>query len=215
MVFDGVLASHVLLMCGLPASGKTTTAARLHAYGGGVLIRSCDVYRSLGISLPDWVRRTRGFTANVAEYERVRDGAYAEMARRLEHALVSAREPVIVDAVHGERGKRRDVYDSCRALGRTPVLVWCRCDDWEEIRRRFRRRERRESEPENEASDLAVFRHIAGLWEEPVDDPAVVPIVAYDTLRDDLRPVRGDAAPAVGFIRAALAAQPLPAARLA
>jgi len=53
-------------MCGLPASGKTTTAERLHAHAGGVLIRSCDVYQELGISLPDWVRRTEGFTRDVA-----------------------------------------------------------------------------------------------------------------------------------------------------
>ena len=38
----------VVMMCGLPASGKTTTAERLHGYAGGVLIRSCDVYKELG-----------------------------------------------------------------------------------------------------------------------------------------------------------------------
>jgi predicted kinase len=52
-------------MCGLPASGKTTTAERSHRRLGGALIRNCDVYQALGISLPDWVRRTRGFTVNV------------------------------------------------------------------------------------------------------------------------------------------------------
>ena len=39
-------------MCGLPASGKTTTAERWHARLGGVLIRSCDVYQALGILPP-------------------------------------------------------------------------------------------------------------------------------------------------------------------
>ena len=68
----------VVMMCGLPASGKTSTAGLLHAHAGGVLIRSCDVYADLGIRLPDWVERTRGFTVNVHEYDHVRDRAYAE-----------------------------------------------------------------------------------------------------------------------------------------
>src|SRR5260370_380754 len=68
----------VIMMCGLPASGKTTTAARLHATLGGVLIRSCDVYRDLGISLPEWVRRTRSFTEGVEAYLSLRDAAYRE-----------------------------------------------------------------------------------------------------------------------------------------
>ena len=73
----------VILMSGLPASGKTTTAARLHRELGGTLIRSCDVYADLGIDLPAWVRRTDGFTRNAAEYEAARDEAYEEMRRRL------------------------------------------------------------------------------------------------------------------------------------
>ena len=44
----------VIMMCGLPASGKTTTAVRLHAQRDGVLIRSCDIYQELGIVLPEW-----------------------------------------------------------------------------------------------------------------------------------------------------------------
>src|SRR5262245_25892830 len=68
----GTAGATVVLMAGLPASGKTTTAARLHAMVGGELIRSCDVYQALGIDLPEWVRRTRGFTVNVTAYDRAR-----------------------------------------------------------------------------------------------------------------------------------------------
>ena len=92
----------VVMMCGLPASGKTTTAGQLHSYAGGALIRSCDVYADLGIRLPDWVARTRGFTIDVDEYDRVRDRAYEEIACRLEHRLQST-GLVILDAVYGER----------------------------------------------------------------------------------------------------------------
>jgi predicted kinase len=62
-------------MSGLPASGKTTAAMRLHGALGGTLIRSCDVYRELGIVLSEWVEPTRRFTLDVAAYDRVRDDA--------------------------------------------------------------------------------------------------------------------------------------------
>src|SRR2546423_4754875 len=169
------------MMCGLPASGKTTTAARLHATLGGFLIRSCDVYRDLGISLPEWVRRTDGFTEGVVAYERLRDAAYREMARRLQVGLDSGASPIVVDAVHGEADKRAAVYATCRAHGASPALVWCRCDDPAEIERRLRSRQGRELEPEHEAADASVVRHLTGLWTDPTSD-ATIPVVVYDTL---------------------------------
>jgi adenylylsulfate kinase-like enzyme len=66
---EPVMNRNVVLLAGLPASGKTTTAHRVHHSLGGVLIRSCDVYHMLGISVPEWVRRTRGFSENARAYE--------------------------------------------------------------------------------------------------------------------------------------------------
>ena len=173
----------VVIMSGLPASGKTTTAARLHAILGGHLIRSCDVYRDLGISLPSWVRRTRGFTESVEEYTLLRDAAYAEMARRLDAGLATGTTPVIVDAVHGEPTKRATLYAACRARRAFPLVVWCRCDDAGEIERRVTSRRGRDDEPEHEASDLSVVRHLTGVWRDPTDAPAI-PIIGYDTLSE-------------------------------
>jgi predicted kinase len=157
------------MMCGLPASGKTTTAGRLHAQAGGVLIRSCDVYADLGIRLPYWVERTRGFTVNVHEYDQVRDRAYEEIARRLEGHL---HRPglVILDAVYGERVKRDAIYAICRARGVDVMLLYCLCGDGDEVARRFDRRRGRETTPEHEASDRSVFRDIARRWEDPNAD---------------------------------------------
>lgn len=198
----------VIVMCGLPVSGKTTTAARLHAAGGGTLIRSCDVYQSLGIVLPEWVRRTRGFTADVAAYDALRDEAYREMGRRLEAALGAAATPVIVDAVHGERDKRQAVWARCRAHGVRPALVWCRCDDAGEIVARFRARHGRDAEPEHEASDRSVFDDIVRRWQDPRDDGTWSVIAQYDTHAGRLvvPHTREDAA--VALIRAALEGAP-------
>jgi predicted kinase len=171
-------------MCGLPASGKTTTAERLHDVAGGVLIRSCDVYRELGISLPEWVRRTEGFTRDVRAYEQARDAAYRRMLSRLEDQVTAGARFVIVDAVHGEATKRRAVFDLCDAHHCLPLLLWCRCDDRDEIERRLSRRRGRESEPECEASDWAVVDHLTGLWDDPTDERCgahSVPVLSYDT----------------------------------
>src|SRR5262249_30998385 len=97
----------VVLMCGLPAAGKTTTAERLHARLGRVLIRSCDVYQELGICLSDWVQRTSAFPHHVTAYEQARDAAYARMLSLLECHLTEGAQLVIIDAVHGEPAKRR------------------------------------------------------------------------------------------------------------
>lgn len=139
-------APTVVMMCGLPASGKTTTAGHLHARLGGVLIRSWDVCQALGISLPEWVRCTRGFTVDVAAYDRVRDHAYLEMARRLEEALNGPSAAlVILDAVHGEASKREEVYAVCHRRGAIPILLLCRCEDPAEIARRLSARRGREA----------------------------------------------------------------------
>jgi predicted kinase len=203
------------MICGLPASGKTTTAMRLHARLGGALIRSCDVYHELGIVLSEWVARTRGFTVNVAAYDRRRDEAYREMARRVDRSLAARTPVVVVDAVHGERDKRRRLYEVCAARGALPVVVLCRCADFEETRRRFRARRGRETEPEHEASDLSVFHDIARRWQTPVTDElpggARPTIFTHDTVDGRVAAIHV-AMPAVAApIRAALVA-PAPGA---
>jgi predicted kinase len=205
------MVAAVVLMVGLPASGKTTTAERLHAHAGGVLIRSCDVYQALGISLPNWVRWTEGFSRDVALYERVRDDAYLEMARRLRSALQSQSKVVVVDAVHGERAKRALMYEVCRTHGAMPTLVWCRCDDPVEVRRRIEARRGREDDAKNEASDLSVFRHISSLWEDPRSDALVqdggASLLVYDTKGGTVYVAAGAGTPMVDVVNAGLRAR--------
>ncbi|MBI2563055.1 MAG: ATP-binding protein [candidate division NC10 bacterium] len=198
----------VIMTCGLPASGKTTTAMRLHAHLGGVLIRSCDVYQELGIVLSEWVERTHGFTVKVAEYDRLRDEAYCEMATRVDTGLAAGATVVIVDAVHGERDKRRRLYEVCAARGAQPVLVLCLCGDFEEVRRRFRARRGRETEPQHEASDLSVFYDIGRRWQSPLTDELLdgtrPTIFTYDTLDGRVAAIHIAMPAAAERIRAAL-----------
>ena len=201
----------VVLMCGLPAAGKTTTAERLHARLGGVLIRSCDVYQELGICLADWVQRTRGFTHDVTAYEQTRDAAYARMLSLLERHLTEGTDLVIMDAVHGEPAKRRAIFHVCATLGADPLLVWCRCDDQQETERRIIRRRGHEANPACEASDRSVFDHITRLWEPPSRErcgSAVVPICTFDTQLGALHWLRRAERAAAALIEEALTARP-------
>jgi hypothetical protein len=65
------------------------------------------------------------------------------------------------------------------------MIVWCRCDDDAEVELRIAARRGREAQPENEASDASVLRHLRSLWQAPTDDRlpdgAIVPVVIYDT----------------------------------
>jgi len=190
-------------MCGLPASGKTTIAARLAALTGGALVRQCDVYRDFGVSLPAWIEATRGFTVGVERYDAVRDRAYDEMARRLAAHLADGEDSVIVDAVHAERVKRRRLYDLCAASDATPLLVWCRCDDARETGRRLAGRVGREDEPEREASDVAVWRDLARRWEDPEGE---APVIICDTVGGGVRALGDVAARWIALVSAALGA---------
>jgi len=202
-----------VMMCGLPTSGKTTTAMRLHAQLGGVLIRSCDIYRELRIVLPEWVKRTAGFRKNLVAYDRVRDRAYVEMARRADLSLANGAPLVIIDAVHGERAKRQRLYQICAARNAAPILVVCQCADFTEVQRRFRAREGHETEPELEASDLSVFWDIQRRWESPLEDEppegARPAIVIYDTLRGAVTKIPGPERSMVRSIEGVLAAPAL------
>lgn len=123
---------------------------------------------------------------DVAAYDCMRDEAYIEMARRVDRGLEAGFPLVIVDAVHGERDKRRRLYEICNARRTAPILALCCCDDFEEVRRRFRARGGHEREPQHEASDLSVFYDIQRRWQTPLTD--VLPdgtrptILTYDTL---------------------------------
>lgn len=50
----------VVMLCGLPASGKTTTASRLHGYAGGVLIIRIAAASTPAPTAADAKKRQRG-----------------------------------------------------------------------------------------------------------------------------------------------------------
>src|SRR5262249_53291106 len=130
-----------------------------------------------------------------AAYDRVRDRAYAEMARRADLSLANGAPLVIIDAVHGERAKRQRLYQICAARHAAPILVVCQCADFTEIQRRFRAREGHETQPAREGDDVSVFWEIQRGGGDPLEDEpregARPAIVIYDTLHGAVTKIPG------------------------
>src|SRR5262249_36496433 len=131
--------------------------------------------------------------------------------RRLEAALAAASRPVIVDAVHGERAKRRMMCEIAWRHHEVPILLWCQCNSAREVRRRFAIRHERAAIPEHEAADLSVFSHVASLWEDPADDVMTdgeCRVVIYDTPRDQVNALDARSQVMAEIVAEALSRQP-------
>jgi aminoglycoside phosphotransferase family enzyme/predicted kinase len=113
----------LVLVAGLPGTGKSTLARELTERASFTVVRSDTVRKELagltpnasargtpdeGIYSPEWTERT-----------------YAECLRRAEAVLVDGGR-VIVDANFGDEGRRRAFLDAAVGLAVPVVFLWCR-----------------------------------------------------------------------------------------
>jgi len=148
----------LVLVGGLPGTGKSTLARGLAERAGFTVIRSDVVRKELaglpaheparasleeGIYAPAWTERT-----------------YAECLRRAERALFEGQR-VIVDASFVEEKNRRTFLEAAGRLGLPAAFLVCRAEP-EEIRVRLANRRGDASD-----ADWSVFQRAAGRWEEP------------------------------------------------
>jgi len=139
----------LVLVGGLPGTGKSTLARGLAADGGFEVIRSDVVRKELAVGVsgetlysPEWIERT-----------------YAECLRRAEGLLAQGRR-VIVDATFRE-GQWRDLFlAAARGLGTPGLLLICEAPP-EMVRQRLAART---GDPSD--ADWAVYQKTAAAWEE-------------------------------------------------
>jgi aminoglycoside phosphotransferase family enzyme/predicted kinase len=156
----------LVMLCGLPGTGKSVLAAAAARPLRATVLRSDVIRKELAglpptargdaaIYTPDWNART-----------------YAELLRRAESAL-AAGEHVFVDANHGRRADRERLRDLARRLGAIPLLVEATCPE-AEVRRRLAAR----SGDRGEVSDagLAAYERQRAAF-EPVDAAEEAPLV--------------------------------------
>jgi aminoglycoside phosphotransferase family enzyme/predicted kinase len=156
----------LVLVGGLPGTGKSTLAAGLAERAGCEVIRSDVVRKQLagadagssqaadfgqGIYSPEWNERT-----------------YAECLRQAEAALFEGRR-VIVDASFRENHRRRAFFAAAKRWGVPAGMFVCQADG-EIIKSRLAARRGDASD-----ADWAIYRQAALAWEPP--DAALLPAV--------------------------------------
>jgi aminoglycoside phosphotransferase family enzyme/predicted kinase len=147
----------LVLVGGLPGTGKSTLAHGLANKSGFTVIRSDAVRKELataaeghppagldkGIYAPSWTERT-----------------YTECLRRVEHLLFEGRR-VIVDATFREEEQRRRFLQVARRWGVPALMLLCEADP-ATARQRLEQRHGDASD-----ADASVYRELAERWEEP------------------------------------------------
>jgi aminoglycoside phosphotransferase family enzyme/predicted kinase len=152
----------LVVLCGLPGTGKSWIARRVARGLGASLLRT-DVVRKRMAGMPP-----ASHPAGPAQVEALYGGdrvgrVYAE-TQKLATARLAAGGSVVVDATFSRACWRQPLLDAGVQLGAAVILVHVRCDD-DEIRRRLVARRDDPAEPSD--ADVAVYERSLSSFEVP------------------------------------------------
>ncbi len=147
----------LVLVAGLPGTGKSTLARGLAAAAGFEVVASDTVRKELA-GLTPTERAAAGFGEGLYT-DQWNERTYAECLRRATQLLFEGRR-VIVDASFREEARRREFLETARAWGVPCLLLLCTADP-EVIRDRLLKRKGDVSD-----ADWEVYRRAAERWEE-------------------------------------------------
>lgn len=148
----------LVLIGGLPGTGKSTLARELAGRAGFEVVSS-DVVRKELAGLEPSGRAGADFGRGLYTTE-WNDRTYTECLRRAEEHLFEGRR-VIVDASFREEARRRLFLDAARSWGVPGLLLICTADR-AVVERRLRARTRDVSD-----ADVNIYQKAAAAWEEP------------------------------------------------
>jgi predicted kinase len=171
----------LILMCGLPAAGKTWDA-RAVARPFEAVVESSDIRRKILAGLPIHAHPPlQGYDAGLYSPE-MKERVYASLLEQAEEALGRGRT-VVVDATFPSVGRRGPFLELAARLG-APLVVVHPAVDEEETRRRMELR----ATDEHEASDadFAVWQRAREVFEPPDEVPALQRIDHASGVEPDL-----------------------------
>lgn len=177
---EGFDALVLIIMSGLQASGKSTTARTISRNSGAVLIANHEI-RS---RLTDWV-----------------DKYSPESTRHVYNTALSLAEEelyrnrsVILDAMYLTRHWREKAYGIAEKHGALPIVVNCVCPDLEIVKRRTRGR-KDVSSPQAEGDEMKYYERTKAIAESLEGDflsfPLAPLIITYNTANTTIETLHG------------------------
>jgi aminoglycoside phosphotransferase family enzyme/predicted kinase len=148
----------LVLVGGLPGTGKSTLARALAEEAGLCVIRS-DVVRKELVAAPNGEPVPVAFREGIYTAEGI-ERTYAECLRRAE-GLMSEGKRVLVDATFRQEGWRRAFLEAATRRGVPCGLLICQAEP-DQVRQRLASRRGDASD-----ADWSIYLGTAGTWEEP------------------------------------------------
>jgi hypothetical protein len=188
----------LIIVCGLPGTGKTTLAKHLSSEFKGRILRTDQIRRDL-FKTADLDEVLESDDPMQYDLERVfdkqktipekyqqmiwrqKEAVYAELLRRVGELLEEGHN-VILDGTFYKRRLRDEVYAVARKAGVETYTIECRCPE-EIVKERLEKRGEIPDELSN-VDKMEIYKTVKNVYESPVSDP--VPVILYDTFSGEV-----------------------------
>lgn len=191
-----IMLEMLIIVCGLPATGKSTLAKHLAIDLGGEILRTDIIRRELfkDASLKEVLESKdpmRYDLERVFDRQKVipekyqcmiwrqKEMVYDELLKRVERLLKKGTN-VILDGTFYKRNLRDRIYSLSRRMKTRTYLIECRCSETV-IKKRVAGRRRIRDEASN-VDKMRIYYIVKKAYESPISDP--VPIILFDTYQE-------------------------------
>jgi len=178
---------YIILMRGLTATGKSTTAKKLSKLNGWDLHSSALLRIDMGLSQG----KNNQFKYDLNDplfVKKISPKVYNAMINRAEFSL-KKKNFVILDAAYNFYWQRKAVYDFANKNNISVIILKCRCDDEGEIKKRLKNREKYPLKY-NEATEWKTYLSTKNYSEKIENDYEVknnlVGVIEYDTHKNNI-----------------------------
>lgn len=184
------MAGTVIMMYGYTGSGKSVVATRisqnLTKHGIKNIILKPEESSYEGIDLDP---SGKFFEEGIEKFRELRDRAYLKLIKKAE-SLLSDEIVIILDASFSRLHRREWVYEICERHDSKLYIVWCECDDENEIRKRLVKRYLESKRADDLANSYKIYTYVKNQAEKLEDFEAkegMHKIIYFNTLNYRLR----------------------------